>query len=186
MGSLFPNRKYKPARARYGRNIHRAPDQIEKFKERERSRSDVSEDSLQLNVAKHLRQFYPGVFFHSDTGSGGLKSKAAARRGRAMNYARGWPDMQIPVPRRGFSGLFIELKKDGVQLKRTEAPREILKGDKTLRQPGDWWDRHTEEQHACHKYLRSNGFYVDFAVGEAAALRLIDWYFGRVDDGQPF
>jgi hypothetical protein len=36
-----------------------------------------------------------------------------ATKAKRSGMVRGWPDIQLPVPRNGFNGLFIELKKLG-------------------------------------------------------------------------
>lgn len=128
----------------------------------------MNESQLQQQVADYLRLQYPGVVFHSDYGSGvKLTARQAAIQKRQNGGQRGWPDMFIAHPKcvgaRIICGLFIELKRDGVRLKRKN---------------GEWANAHIAEQAEMLDKLRTLGFETGFAVGFDEAKKIIDEYLG--------
>lgn len=59
---------------------------------------------MQENVRPELKQLY-------HVPNGGYRTKATAARLKASGVKAGVPDMCLPVPRRGYHGLYIELKR---------------------------------------------------------------------------
>ncbi len=133
----------------------------------------MKESDLQVAVADYLRLQYPDVLFHSDFGSGiKLTMGQAAKQKRQNGGRRAWPDMFIAEPRPRcidgswkyeWNGLFIELKKDGVRLKKKN---------------GEWSSDHIAEQAEVLKKLRERGYFAEFAVGFDEAKSLVDKYLG--------
>lgn len=127
----------------------------------------MKESDLQVMVADYLRLQYPDVIFHSDFGSGiKLTIGQAAKQKRQNGGRRAWPDMFIaePVldePKRDYSGLFLELKKDGTRLKKKN---------------GEWASEHIAEQADLLDRLEFRGYKAVFAVGFDEAKRVIDEY----------
>jgi len=130
----------------------------------------MTESQLQEQIAQYLRLQYPNVLFHSDFGSGIKMTKGQAIKQKRQNGGiRGWPDMFIaePIPKlqnnrfRVFNGLFLELKKDGVRLKK--------KND-------EWASDHIAEQAKMLARLAEKGYRAEFAVGFDEAKRIIDEY----------
>ena len=78
-----------------------------------------------------------------------------------------------------YCGLYIELKRDDVQLIRSKDATKITKDDYKLRKKGDWYDLHTEEQANMLGALRKEGYCAEFAVGFNEAVKLIDNYVKR-------
>lgn len=62
-----------------------------------------------------------------------------------------------------WSGLYIELKKEGTHLKKKN---------------GDWATEHIAEQAKVLEDLRSRGYCAEFAVGFEEAKKIIDEYLG--------
>lgn len=136
------------------------------------------EARVQIQVARFLVNNYPEVQFHSDYGSGVKLSKAqAAIQSKQNGSRRGWPDMFIAKKatatvrgKRGglkqmfYGGLFIELKADGVRLKK---------------KTGEWSDEHIAEQAEVLEKLRKAGYCAEFAVGYEEAVRIISEYLGE-------
>lgn len=124
----------------------------------------MSEAELQKQVAIYIRMQYPDVIFHSDFGSGVKLTPWQAKMQKMQNGGRrAWPDMFIAEPHGKWHGLFIELKKDGVRLKKKS---------------GEWASDHITEQAALLDELTNKGYMADFAIGFEQALNLIDDYLG--------
>lgn len=134
------------------------------------------EESLQLSVCNYLRLQYPATIFMSDIASGMRLSIGQAVKAKKLRSSRGQPDLFIAEQKRVlqpvlgirqefeeqlYSGLFIELKREGVRLKKKD---------------GSWADDHISEQAAVLEALRNRGYYATFAVGFDEAKRIIDEY----------
>ena len=131
----------------------------------------IRESDVQVQLADYLRMRYPDVLFHSDFGSGiKLTMGQAVKQKRLNGGRRAWPDLFIAEPRQtGPSrwqfkyGLFIELKKEGIRLKKKN---------------GEWASEHIAEQAMVLRHLQDKGYKADFALGFDQAKRLIDDYLG--------
>lgn len=131
----------------------------------------MTEAELQANVARYIRIRYPDVLFHSDFGSGVKLTPWQAKMQRAQNGGiRAWPDLMIAEPSaRCIDGswdyewhaLFLELKKDGVRLKKKS---------------GEWASQHIAEQASVLECLQDKGYKADFAIGYDQAIQKIDEY----------
>ena len=69
----------------------------------------MSEMKLQIAVVKYLKLKFPKVRYCASLG-GIYTSPTQARKAKLTGYVRGFPDLQICEARKGFHGLFIELK----------------------------------------------------------------------------
>lgn len=124
----------------------------------------MKESDLQIMVADYLRLQYPNVLFHSDFGSGiKLTMGQAAKQKRQNGGRRAWPDMFIAEPTKKYSGLFIELKKEGTRLQKKN---------------GEWATPHIEEQAKVLMQLDDKGYMAKFARGFDEAKKIIDDYLG--------
>lgn len=128
------------------------------------------EESLQLSVCNYLRLQYPATIFMSDIASGMRLSIGQAVKAKKLRSSRGQPDLFIAerkivqgdaLTAYTHCGLFIELKREGVRLKKKD---------------GSWADDHIAEQAAVLEALRNMGYYATFAVGFDEAKRIIDEY----------
>ena len=148
----------------------------------------MKESELQVAVADYMRLRYPNVLFHSDFGSGIKLTKGQAMKQKRQNGGRrGWPDMFIAEPRvigkrldNGdiytglYSGLFIELKKDGEKLLAgNRAKNRFLSIDGK-----EYKTEHLKEQADVIYELNRRGYIASFAVGFDEAKKLIDDYLG--------
>lgn len=132
------------------------------------------EESVQIAICNYIKLRYPDVIFTCDLASGMKLPIWIAAKHKAMRSSRGLPDLFIAhcKEERTFShssesviftsGLFLELKKDGVS---------IYKKDGNLRK-----DEHLEEQAAILERLRNQGYKAEFAVGFEEAVKIIDEY----------
>lgn len=114
-------------------------------------------------VATYLRMQYPTALFHFDL-SGITTTKAAAGMNKAIQKGRGFPDLQILVPRGGFHGLFIEIKRNG---------ERITKRD------GSFASEHIEAQNEVLEQLAGQHYRAVFAVGFDECKKIIDEYFAQ-------
>jgi hypothetical protein len=124
----------------------------------------INEALLQEQVCNYIKLQYPNVLFRSDLGGIRLTMGQAAKVKR-QQAGRAWPDLFIARPRgdlnRFFSGLFIELKKEGTRLKKRN---------------GQYASPHLQEQADVLIELNACGYKASFAVGFDQAKRLIDDY----------
>ena len=111
-----------------------------------------------------IRDRYPSVIFRSDFSSGMRMSIGMARRHKALQSSRAFPDLFIIEPRHGFYGMFIELKR---------VDNKIYKLDGTLRK-----DKHLEEQMLMLERLQEKGFHTTFGEGYKDTIQKIDKYLG--------
>lgn len=90
--------------------------------------------------------------------NGGARSKAVAGKMKASGVKRGVPDLSLPVPSRGYHGLYIELKSS-----------QALPGDQKPR----------PEQTAWLGHLTNAGYRAVVAVGwERARDEILDYLIG--------
>lgn len=173
--------------------------QHEIFEKKERGKSKNKEEKVQIAICKYLRLQYPNVIFTCDLASGIRLTMGQAVKHKSMRSSRGQPDLFIAHSKgpktaavikeaagiKGYhrimvayeyTGLFIELKRDGTPLKRPKDAQKILKGEKKLRLAGDWYDDHIEEQAGILEQLRKQGYRAEFAIGFEEAKNLIDEY----------
>lgn len=93
---------------------------------------DMSEHLLQTKVVQYVRTFYPEVLICSIPNGSGTTAK-----NRLQLYAEGllpgMPDLFIAEPRKGFNGLFIEMKTDsGVESPSQKRVRNRLEDNNYL------------------------------------------------------
>lgn len=130
----------------------------------------MTEEEVQIRLSQHIAIRYPKALFHNDFGSGVKLGWTRAKRQKAMNIHRGFPDLQICEPIGKWNGCFLELKKDGVRI--------VKKDGKLVK------DEHIQEQAEFIEKLRERGYYADFAIGLKDSIRKVDDYMnGRAKDG---
>lgn len=147
------NKRYRPKNVRY----------IPKHKKHE--------ESIQRRVANYLRKNYPHVEFHSDYAAGLHLTENQAKIRKSLNSCRGWSDMFIAYPSKGYMGLFIELKKDDTAIYVKRGPRkgQLVKNEQI------------EIEAAFLNKMNGLGYLARFAVGYDSAIKLIDGYFGNLN-----
>lgn len=134
----------------------------------------MTESELHIMVADYLRLQYPDILFKSDYGAGiKLTAHQASIQKRQNGGTKGWPDIFIAKPKLSknpkydqlFTGLFIELKKDGTRLKKKN---------------GEWANEHLTHQAKILGKLREAGYKAEFACGFDEAKEIIDNYLKGV------
>lgn len=83
--------------------------------------------------------------------NGGERNPATASRLKAEGVKTGVPDLCLPVPRRNYAGLYIEMKKPGGTLSKA--------------QKDDWIP-----------FLTSQFYYVAVCYNYLDAIRCLEWY----------
>jgi len=68
------------------------------------------ESMIQKVVVHHIKSYFPGVIFTCAPAV--AKSARQGKENKLMGYQKGWPDLFFALPRKGYNGLFIELKTD--------------------------------------------------------------------------
>ena len=112
----------------------------------------MSEERLQSEVVKYILLQYPTVRFCASLG-GIYTGPRQAVKAKRTGYSRGYPDMFFSEARKGFHGLFIEIKTH--------------KG------------RATEVQKEWIEDLTERGYKAEICKGLPAILELIDLYFEK-------
>lgn len=90
-----------------------------------------------------------GLLFHPANGE--LRHPGVAGILKAMGVRPGTPDLIFPVPRRGFHGMALELKRKGGKL--SDYQREWLKA------------------------LANQGWHTEIAYSYEEAIKMLDWYY---------
>lgn len=122
------------------------------------------EENVHSAVAQYIKIAYPKVIFNTDL-SGIRLRMSQAIKAKELRSSRSFPDLVIYEPRRGYHGMFIELKRPG---------------EKILRKDGQVVaDKHIQEQAEMLRKLTERGYYATFAVGFIAAKGIIDWYLNE-------
>lgn len=122
----------------------------------------ATEAQTQKAVCLYVKAQYPKAIFWSDL-SGIKLSIGLATKLKNLKSHRGIPDWFCPIASRGYTGLFLELKKPGIKLKKRD---------------GNWKSEHLKEQSDMIDSLKEEGYFASFAIGFDQAKELIDWYLG--------
>ena len=116
----------------------------------------VSEEEEQQAVfewAKYAVGQYPDLEWMHHIPNGGYRTKAEAGRFKAAGVKSGVPDISFPVPRRGYHGMYIEMK--------------ALDG-KTSDNQKKWLEA-----------LSRQGYFCRVCYGADDAICTITWYLGK-------
>lgn len=120
------------------------------------------EHDLYALIADYINLRHPGTIYRFDLAADLKLSIGQARKHKRLQKYRGYPDLFLAEPKGKYSGLFIELKKEGVR---------IYKKDGTLVS-----DEHIREQYDMLHDLRRKGYAAEFTCGFDEAKKLIDDY----------
>lgn len=125
----------------------------------------TDEYTLSVQVSRYISTQYPDALYHFDYGSGLKMTVGQAKKQKALNPRRGFPDLFIYEPRQGLKGLAIELKREGEDPSRKDGQ---LKSGK-----------HLAEQQGYLLSLAKRGYAAFFATGYEDTVKLIDEYMGN-------
>lgn len=150
------------------------PEEFKKFKKSKGVKRSRSEDKIQVQVCKYLKERYPDVIFMCDLASGMNLGKFIGGMNTRLRSSRGLPDLFIAHPYRKnfdpnispeverifYHGLFIELKTENQRLKNGGIKRT---------------DHHDEQAEILAR-LKQMGYQAQFCCGYDEAIKLIDEY----------
>lgn len=106
-----------------------------------------------MELCEMMRNRWPELELIHSVPNAGKRSPAAAAWLRAEGMRIGVPDLDLPVMRRGYAGLRIEMKRsDGREKDLTDAEK--------------WWLPQLNEQ----------GYLAVWCAGAASAWKIIEWY----------
>lgn len=123
------------------------------------------EEILHLRICDYLRRNYPDVIFRTDFSSGMKMTPGQAAKHKKFQSSRAYPDLFIAEPKRGKSGLFLEIKAENVV---------VFKKNGEIRQ-----NSHLIEQDKMMKALRNKGYEARFVVGFENTKEMIHAYLGE-------
>jgi hypothetical protein len=123
----------------------------------------MNEKQLHKQVCDYIRLQYPKILFNTDL-SGIKLTIGQATQIKSLRSCKGFPDIVIYEPCRGFHCLFIELKREG---------------EKIFKKSGEAVNEHIQEQVDMNVRLMINSYYAAFAIGFDDAKKLIDWYLNE-------
>src|ERR1017187_4410868 len=121
-------------------------------------------------IAKYMKLKYPGVLFRFDAAGLNL-SRTQAGKNKAIQGDRGWPDFFLAKACKGYHGLVLEIKVEGKKLFKKDGVTHV--------------DDHVAEQIEMLIRLQNEGYFTNFAFGTDDAIRIIDWYMGKIPVKKP-
>ena len=124
----------------------------------------MTEQQEHIKICEYIKNTYPSVIFTSES-SGIRLTINQARTIKKMRSNSGLPDLMIFEPRKGYNGLFLEIKKEGTT---------IYKKDGDFRA-----DEHIAKQKQVLINLRNRGYFAEFVVGFQDAKPILDFYFSK-------
>lgn len=125
----------------------------------------MTESNVCQQVARYLQVQYPNVIYRFDLAADLKLTIGQAARHKRLHPKRGYPDLFIAETSSGYSGMYIEIKNEGVK---------VYKKDNTIRA-----DKHLQEQAAMMRQLESKGYFCSFASGFSECKELLDAYLQK-------
>lgn len=110
--------------------------------------SEYNEQVAVMDWAREKEKSYHALRYLFHIPNGGHRQKVSAARLKRAGVKRGIPDLCLPVPAKGYHGLFIEMKK--------------VSGGKI-----------SDEQYSCHSFLGESGYCVCVCCGAKQAIKSI-------------
>lgn len=118
------------------------------------------EESIALKVARFLKIQYPNINYRFDVGADINLSIGQASKFKALQMnKRGYPDLFIAKPSKGYHGLYIELKKDKSEVYLKDG---ITLKKKVNKKTGKC---HNQEQFEMLRNLNQDGYLALYGFG---------------------
>jgi hypothetical protein len=109
-----------------------------------------SENEEQRRLIQWFKAAHPNTLFYA-VPNGGRRDLVTAAKLKATGVKPGVPDLVVPVPKNGYHGLYIELKR--------------VKGGQLSQYQNDWITK-----------LKANGYKAEVCAGADAAMAVINAY----------
>ncbi len=109
------------------------------------------EANLSIKVSRFMQYQYPRVIFRFDIADLKLTKPQAVRMKALQGGRRGFPDLFIAKPMKGYHGMYIELKN---------GYSDVFKKNGDLRKSD-----HLENQNDTHIELKEAGYHVVWGLG---------------------
>jgi len=158
---------------------------------------------LALTLSGYMKNNYPNLEFRFDYA--GLSTAKKGRNGliaesvqskimKTLNKRKGWPDFELFLSNSSYTGLVLELKRDGEKIRRSQDAKQGLithynyigkNKNRTrvpvrevrIRKAGDYKDLHIEEQAECLMiHSGTSGKAAGFTVGLERTLVALEAY----------
>ena len=124
---------------------------------------NMTEKEISLAIAAYLKRKYPHLLYRFDLAADlKLTMGQAVQNKRLQMQDRGYPDLFIAEPKKGFHGLYVEIKKSG---------DEVFKKNGGMR-----GNKHIMEQWSMLYRLKQKGYRVEWGLGFQDAIKKIDNY----------
>jgi hypothetical protein len=121
------------------------------------------ERAIQKALMGTLRREFPFVVdFFNDWAAGAYLTHGQSQQRQALSSGKGWSDLFIPYPSRGYHGMFLEIKRENERIYTKK--RELIADDQ-VRIEAAFLDR-----------MNKLGYFARFGVGMENCERLIRWY----------
>lgn len=114
---------------------------------------EEAEQQAVFEWAEYAMGQYPDLAWMHHIPNGGYRSKGEAGRFKAAGVKSGVPDICLPVPRRGYHGLYLEMKALGGKV--------------------------SDNQQKWLKALSKQGYFCCVCYGADEAIRAIMWYMRK-------
>jgi hypothetical protein len=121
------------------------------------------EESIHKQFTDWLKLQHPKLIFRTDLGGIRIPIGQAVKY-KNLQSSRAYPDVFIAYPCGGFSGLFLELKKDDFKMHKRD---------------GSFLNDHVKEQYAMIVRLNLLGYAAYFATGFEKAKTLTENYLSK-------
>ena len=124
------------------------------------------EYNTQVRIVEYLAERYPELIVQGSLGGIRLPIGNAVKA-KKMGNKKDFPDLFIAIPNDCYCGCFIELKREGTKLYKSNG--QLVTNE------------HFHAQDELHKRLRAVRYYAEFAVGYQDAIQKIERYLATVD-----
>ena len=123
----------------------------------------MSHKEIELAIAAYLKRKYPHLIYRFDLAADlKLTMGQAVQNKRLQMKDRGYPDLFIAEPKKGFHGLYIEIKT---------SRDEVFKKNRGMR-----GNKHIMEQWVMMSRLERKGYAVEWGLGFQDAINKIENY----------
>lgn len=145
-----------------------------------KNHTDMTPEEIEhKQFCQYIKLQYPHLLFNTDL-SGVRLPIGLAKKLKNLRSDRAWPDIFIAEPRGQYHGLYIEMKKDGLQLltkdgklkKQTKSIYKNIGGQRVKIGESD----HISEQYNMLIALKNKGYKAVFCPGCEIAIKVLNEY----------